>query len=116
MDSMRILRLWAASAWADNILHPAEAAALERYIEASDDLSSEQREEAHALLRRAPVVDLAEEVRALSPVSRQGVYRAAHAIVRLDRVVTPDEEQFLARLRAALELDEAVIESIESGH
>jgi uncharacterized membrane protein YebE (DUF533 family) len=112
MDSLRILRLWAACAWADNKMHPAEAAAIERYIAASD-LVGEENEQARALLAAPPDVDVGEVAR-LSPEARQGVYRAALGIVKLDRVVTDDEREFLARLRAALNLDESVIERIEA--
>jgi hypothetical protein len=113
MDSLRILRLWAACAWADNELHPAEAAALERLIDASDDLTADERIEAKALLTAAPDVDLA-EVRELSTEAREGVYRAALGIVRLDRTVTADEEAFLQRLRAALDVDEATVARIDA--
>jgi len=113
VDSMRILRLWAACAWADKEMHPAEAAALQRFIAANDDLTPDQRTEAQALLTAAPDVDVA-EVRELEPAAREGVYRAALGIVRLDRKVTDDEKEFLARLRGSLELDEATIERIEA--
>jgi uncharacterized membrane protein YebE (DUF533 family) len=112
MDSLRILRLWAAAAWADGVLHPAEAAALRRFIEASDDLSADQRQEALRLLDGPPAVDVA-EVRALRPEAREGVYRAALDIVRLDRVVAPEEEAFLKRLRLVLDLDEKIVARIE---
>ena len=113
MDSLRILRLWAACAWADDELHPAEAAALERFIAASDDLSTDEIAEAKALLSAPPDVDV-DEVRELPPTARQGVYRAALGIVRLDRRVTAEEESFLIRLRAALDLDESTVLRIEA--
>ncbi len=112
MDSLRILRLWAACAWADHKMHPAEAAAIERFIAASD-LVGDDSEQARALLAAPPDVDVAEVVE-LAPEARQGVYRAALGIVKLDRVVTDDEREFLARLRAALDLDESVIAGIEA--
>jgi uncharacterized membrane protein YebE (DUF533 family) len=111
MDSLRTLRFWAAAAWADDELHPSEAAALRRLIEASE-LTSEERHEAEKLLENAPDVDLA-EIAQLRPESREGIYRAARAIVRLDKVVTDDEKRFLATLRSALALDEATIETID---
>jgi hypothetical protein len=113
MDSLKILRLWAACAWADNDLHPSEAAAIERLIAASDDLSPDQRIEAKALLTAAPEVDV-NEVKQLSTSAREGVYRAALQIVKLDRQVTADEEAFLTRLRAALDIDEATVARIEA--
>ena len=71
------------------------------------------RAEAQTFLTTAPDVDVA-EVRDLAPEAREGVYRAALGIVRLDRKVTPDEEEFLARLRAALDVDQATVARIES--
>ncbi len=112
MDSLRTLRLWAAAAWSDGELHPAEAAALERLIEASG-LSTEERREALALLERAPDVDVA-EIAELPPEAREGIYRAALGIVRLDKVVKDSEERFLASLRGALDLDDDVLRRIEA--
>jgi len=112
VETLRIIRLWAAAAWSDGVLHPAEAAALERLIEASDDLSGAERLEAQAFLGEAPAVDPA-EVADLSPAAREGVYRAALGIVALDGKVTYGERSFLARLRASLELDEATLDKLE---
>lgn len=113
MDSLRTLRLWAAAAWADGKLHPSEAEALRRLLDASDDLTPAERAQAERFLERPPQIDLA-EVRALGRNARQGVYRAALRIVRLDRVITDDEKEFLAGLRAHLDLDEATILRLEA--
>lgn len=113
MESFEILRLWAACAWADGELHPAESAALGRFLAAADDMTADQRVQAAALLESAPDVDAA-SVRELSPIARQGVYRAARHIVRLDGRVTDDEIAFLDRLRGALDLDAEEIARIES--
>ena len=113
MDSLQILRFWAACAWADGEMHPAEAAALERFIAASSDLSADQRVSAQALLTSKPDLDIA-DVRKLDLDAREGVYRAALGIVKLDRKVTDDESVFLTRLRAALEIDEQTLERIEA--
>jgi hypothetical protein len=112
MDSLRTVRLWAAAAWADGVLHPTEAAALRRLIDASEDLTADERKAAFRLLDGPPAVDVA-EVRALRPEAREGVYRAALDIVRLDRVVAPEEEAFLTRLRLVLDLDEKILARIE---
>lgn len=113
MESLQILRLWAACAWADGVLHPTEAAALGRYLGAAQDLSPDQRVEAAALLEAKPDVEVG-EVKALPAPAREGVYRAARHIVRLDGTVTDDERAFLSRLRAALDLDAATIDKIEA--
>jgi uncharacterized membrane protein YebE (DUF533 family) len=113
MDSFRIVRLWAAAAWADGVLHHREAAALERLIGASFELSDDERQQARGFLDAAPDVSPA-EVSELSPEAREGVYRAALGIVKLDRVVVDEERAFLDKLRASLDLDDATIERLES--
>jgi hypothetical protein len=114
MDSLPIIRIWAAAAWADGVLHPAEAAALRRLIDAEGELGAEERKAALRLLEAAPDLDAA-GLRGLRRESREGAYRAALAIVRLDRKVTEEETAFLARLRAAIDLDEVTLRRIEEG-
>ncbi len=113
MESLQILRLWAAAAWADETLHPTEAAALKRLIDASDDLSAQERDTALTYLATAPEVDV-EEVKSLSQEAREGVYRAALGIVMLDRELVDSERAFLARLRGALKLDAATIAKLDA--
>lgn len=113
MGSLPIVRIWAAAAWADGTLHATEAAALQRLIDASDDLDDDARREAYALLLEPPAEDLS-HVGELPPESREGVYRAALRIVRLDRHVADEETAFLARLRGQLALAEAVIQRLEA--
>jgi tellurite resistance protein len=103
--------MWAAAAWADGKMHPKEADALRRLIEASD-LDAESRKQALGLLESANVAP--EEIRGLSRDAREGVYRAALGIVKLDGKVTDDEREFLARLRAATDLDAATLQRIEA--
>jgi len=114
MDSLHILRLWAAAAWADGKLHANEAAALGRFIDASADLDADQRREASQLLVTRPDVDVAAEVARLDASARQGVYRAVLGIVRLDGEVSDAERAFLNRLRTMLQLDESTIGRIQT--
>ena len=109
MDSLQIVRLWAAAAWADGKMHPAEAAALRRLIDSSEGLD---KDKALALLDSADV-DV-NEVKRLPAEAREGVYRAALGIVKLDGEVTDDERAFIARLRDAVDLDEATLARIET--
>lgn len=113
MDSLKIVRLWAAAAWADGAMHPSEAAALKRIIEASEELSPNDQEEARSYLVSAPAVDLA-EVKSLSAEAREGVYRAARKIVVLDQELAPSETEFLSRLRNSLDLDAATIAKLDA--
>lgn len=113
MDSLKIVRLWAAAAWADGAMHPSEAAALKRLVEASEDLSLREREIALGYLASAPAVDL-NEVQSLPAEAREGVYRAARGIVMLDRELADSEAEFLGRLRDSLNLDEATISKLDA--
>lgn len=113
MDSFRIIRLWAAAAWADGVLHHREAAALERLISASPELGESEREQAYGFLESAPDVSPS-EVAELSAEAREGVYRAALGIVKLDRVVVDEERAFLDKLRASLALDADTIARLEA--
>lgn len=112
MESYRIARLWAAAAWADGVLHPREREALRRFVAASTELDAATRKAALQLLDAPPVVEPS-ELGALSRDAREGVYRAVLGIVRLDGVVTGDEESWLAKLREHLALDDATRARIE---
>ena len=113
MDSLRIVRIWAAAAWADGAMHPSEAAALKRLVEASEELKPTERQAALSYIESAPAVDLS-EVQSLPSEAREGVYRAARGIVLLDRELAESEAEFLRRLRASLDLDEATIAALEA--
>lgn len=109
MDSMQIVRMWAAAAWADGKMHPEEAAALKRLIDASDDLDK------HAALKLLESADVdINEVKKLPLDAREGVYRAAMDIVEIDGEVTDAERAFIARLREVIGLDEATLRKIET--
>jgi tellurite resistance protein len=109
MDSLLIVRMWAAAAWADGKMHPTEAAALKRLIEASEGID---KEKALELLNSADI-DI-NEVKQLPADAREGVYRAALGIVEIDGEITDEERAFIARLRTAIDLDEATLRRIES--
>jgi tellurite resistance protein len=113
MDSLLTVKLWAAAAWADGELHPTEAAALKRLIEASDDLSGEARAEAMTYLSAKPEVSV-EDVNDLDEPARQGVLRAAQQIVAIDGLLKDEEMAFLDKLKKTLELDESTKSKIES--
>ena len=112
MDNLRIFHLWAAAAWADGVIHPTEATALARWIDAAEDFTPDVRKQATAMIITRPEVDL-EEVRKLSPEAREGVYRAAIGIVAIDGKVVDAERAFLERLKAVLDLNAAIVQRIE---
>lgn len=111
-ESFAIARLWAAAAWADGELHPAEAAAYFRFLEAAG-LDDAQKLQAEGFLEKKPAVSF-DEVEKLSTPAKEGLYRAIIGLVLIDGKVTDDELQFVTRLRDQLGLDAATILRIES--
>jgi uncharacterized membrane protein YebE (DUF533 family) len=111
-DELKILHAWAAAAWADGKLHREERQALSRFIEAAGGLTEQERAAAAALLESPQQLEAA-ELKTLSKDAREGVYRAARSIVGLDRTVSAQELDWLARLRSELDLDEATLARIE---
>lgn len=109
---MTTFRLWAAAAWADEVLHPSESSALLRYLETCD-LSDAEKDAARDYFVTNPAVSL-DEVRSLPAEARAGVYRAALGIVRLDQKVVELEQDFLGRLRSVLDLDGDTLRRIEA--
>lgn len=111
-ESFAIARLWAAAAWADGELHPSEAAAYYRFLEAAG-LDDAQKQQAEGFLAKKPAVSF-DEVEQLSTPAKEGLYRAIIGLVLIDGKVTDDELQFVTRLRDQLALDPATIARIES--
>lgn len=104
---LNVIRIWAATAWADGKLADAEAHALRRLIDGAE-LDDAERETARGFLEHK--VDLDQGgLAALSADARRGVYRAACRMAALDREVAKEERDMLARLRDGLGLpgDEA---------
>jgi uncharacterized membrane protein YebE (DUF533 family) len=106
-----VIRVWAATAWADGRLQPEEALAMDRLIAAAP-LSDADRATARGFLD-APVELEADALRDLAPARRDGIYAAAVRLVHLDRSLAPSEAAFLIRLRRALGLDATIAAAIE---
>jgi uncharacterized membrane protein YebE (DUF533 family) len=110
---LSVIRTWAALAWADGVMQPAEAAALRRLIDAAD-LADDERAAAHGFLTTqvdldpSALGDLGEE-------ARRGIYRAACRLAAVDRVVADVERSFLGRLRDALGIAPELAREIEVG-
>lgn len=107
---LSVIRIWAATAWADGVIADAEAAAMRRLIE-SADLTDDERATAQGWLENEVELDTA-ELGELSDDARQGIYRAALRLAAVDLDVDEAERMFLERLRTALEIDEDTAKSI----
>src|SRR5688500_554360 len=104
---LNVIRIWAATAWADGKLADAESHALRRLIDGAE-LDDAERETARGFLDSKVELDEG-GLAALSLDARRGVYRAACRMAALDRDVAQAEREMLDRLRDGLGLpgDEA---------
>jgi uncharacterized membrane protein YebE (DUF533 family) len=107
-----VIRVWAAVAWADDVIADSERTAMERLIKTAP-LDDAQRAEAFGWLEHKIELD-ASEVAGLSRDSRLGVYRAAARLAAVDQDVAVEEKAFLVRLRDALGLDEQEARDLEA--
>ena len=109
---MSVLRVWAATAWADGVVAPAEAEALRRFI-AVAPIEEEERRVALGWLDERIELDVT-RLRKLGAESRHAVYQAAVRLARIDLDLANQERALLDRLRAALGIDAATAGDLES--
>lgn len=109
---MSVIRVWAAMAWADGVVAPAEAEALRRLISVAPIEESERRA-ALGFLDEPMELDTA-RLRGLGAESRHGVYQAAVRLARIDLDLATQERALLERLREALGIDPTTAADIES--
>jgi uncharacterized membrane protein YebE (DUF533 family) len=108
----KILQAWSAAAWADGVLHPAEKRALLGFIASASGLTEAERAAADGLLSTPQVLDVG-ALRSLSKDEREGVLRAAKAMIGVDRAVSPGERDWLAFLRSQVDLDDKTLSRID---
>lgn len=97
---LSVIRIWAAVAWADGVMAPAEAESLDRLIRTAE-LGDDERAAARAFLdtrTELPETYLTD----LTPPARRGVYRAACRMAVVDRELAATERALLDRLRGLL--------------
>ena len=109
---LSVIRVWAALAWADDVIVDQEREAMRRLIDGAD-LTDAERETATGWLEHKVDLDVS-AVAELSERARHGIYRAAVRLAAIDRDVASEEKAFLARLRRGLEIDDATAKEIES--
>lgn len=109
---LAVIRVWAAMAWADGHIAEAEGEAMKRLI-AVASLPDEAKATALGYLRTKVELDT-RELAALTAEQKQGIYRAAVRLSRIDQEVAPEETALLGRLRDGLGLDAAVVAAIDA--
>lgn len=107
-----VIRVWAAIAWADGALAPAEAEGLRRLVQ-NADLTDAERVAARQFLDE-PVAMPETYLTSLSPLARRGVYRAACRVAVVDHVFTQNERRMLDLLRDLLGIPEDGAKEIEA--
>lgn len=111
-QALSTIRVWAAVAWADGALAPAEATALNRLIR-SAGLAADEMAIANSFLGTRVELDLA-NLDDLLPDVRKGIYRAACRLAMVDNRIAGDERQFLERLRSGLGIPADIAQQLES--
>ena len=109
---MSVLRVWAAIAWADGVIAPAEAEAMRRLIAAAP-IDEAERKVATTWLTERVELDTA-QVSDLSDEARQGIYQAAVRLARVDLDLASEEKDMLVKLREKLRIDADVAAEIEA--
>lgn len=109
---LSVIRVWAALAWADDVIADQEREAMRRLIDGAD-LTDGERETATSWLEHKVELDVS-TVGDLSERARHGIYRAAVRLAAVDSDVAAEETAFLARLRSGLDIDDDAAREIES--
>lgn len=109
---LRVIRMWAAVAWADGVMSRAEAESLGRLIQTAE-LTGDERAAAWALLdarTELPETYLAD----MTPAARRGIYRAACRMALVDRELAATERALLDRMRGVLGLSADTAQELEA--
>lgn len=104
------VHIWAAAAWADDVLADEEVLALKAIISVAK-LSDDERATALGWLENKVALDDV-NIAALADDNRANIYAAALGVVAIDKDVAPAERKFLETLGKALSLDEATTKSL----
>jgi uncharacterized tellurite resistance protein B-like protein len=109
---LSVIRMWAAVAWADGEMTPAEVDSLSRLIRTAD-LTEDERAAARTFLHTRtglPETYLTN----LLPEARRGVYRAACRMAVVDHVLSATERALLDRMRNLLGIRAETAREIEA--
>lgn len=110
--TLTVIRVWAAVAWADGVIAPAEADGFRRLIDASNLGAEDKAVARNFLLERVELTDVS--LAHLSNDARGGIYRAACRMALADNEVAPSERKLLERLRDKLEIPVEHAQQIEA--
>ena len=109
---LSVIRMWAAVAWADGEMAPAEADSLNRLIRTADLTDGERTAARGFLVTRTGLPET--YLTNLAPEARRGVYRAACRMAVVDRVFSSTERVLLERMRNLLGIPADIAHEIEA--
>ncbi len=111
-EFLRVIRVWAALAWADGVIASAESVAIKRVIELADFGEDDTKE---ALGYLDTKVELETEgFSELSEASREGIFKAAVRLANVNLDLATEEITLLERLRTALDIDSTRATALEA--
>lgn len=109
--SLAVIRIWAALAWADDVMQESERTAISKLISVAQ-LTEEERSLARSYLESKVELNT-EPISGLSAAAREGVYRAALRLAMVDLEMAQEETAMLQRLREGLSIDDEAAARIE---
>jgi tellurite resistance protein len=109
---LRVIRVWAALAWADGVIAKSEAAAMKRLVEGANELSDDEKKTALGFLENKVELDTA-GLEGLGWDAKEGIYRAALRLAGIDQHVDATELALLEKLRGALGISEKRAKEIQ---
>jgi hypothetical protein len=108
---LAVIRVWAALAWADDVIQDSERTAILKLISVAQ-LSDEERATAKGLLDSKVELETG-PISGLSKPAREGIYRAALRLAMVDLDLAAEEAEMLGRLRGGLEISDDDAKRIE---
>ena len=111
-DLMRVIKVWAAMAWADGVIASAESAAIKKVVELAD-LDDDQTKTALGWLEERVELDTT-GLEDLQPSAKEGIYKAALRLANVDLDLATEELTLLERLRQALDIDAGRADELEA--
>lgn len=113
-QTLSVIRLWAAIAWADGWLAEREGVALRKLIDQAG-LAPDEKELADGLLaKQTPLPDDMPRPDTLSEEARSGIYRAACRMAVVDQEFAEAERAMLDHLLIRLGVPNEVAKKIEA--
>jgi uncharacterized membrane protein YebE (DUF533 family) len=109
---LAVIRVWAALVWADGVLSSSEAEAMRRLITGAE-LDDDERRTALSFLEHKVELEIA-DLGSLKASAREGIYRAALRLAKVDRQISAPERALLTRLRTGLNIDPQLAERLEA--